>query len=114
LIRAKPCSLQTDLGFSTVGENRRSPTPIQNQEKTSGTLYSVFKEPDPRDHLPRPKTAPYRRRYLCQKSPEGRTSSISEPRSPVKRFSVPRAPARTRGDPLRPEKEPENPKGGAV
>jgi hypothetical protein len=62
---------QTDLGFSTRYGTARSLAPIQNQEKTSGTLYSVFKEPDPRG----PTFFARRRRRpasaSCQNAPKG-------------------------------------------
>ena len=53
--------------------------PSQNQEMTSGTLYSVFKEPDPGAH---PRTTPFFRRPRFENSARRRNFIVSQNSSP--------------------------------
>jgi hypothetical protein len=74
---SQPCFSSRPSADREVAALRDTGNPgfAKNQEKTSGTLYSVFKEPDPGTH---PRTTPFFRRPRSETSAKRRTLSIAK------------------------------------
>jgi hypothetical protein len=78
---------------------------LKTRKKTSGTLYSVFKEPDPGFET-HPRTTPFSRRPRIESSAKRRTISIAESDPLRQRFCSHEANSIARGGAFRKNRKP--------